>query len=130
VIFSDEIKINQFQFDGRAWCWARDGESQLQSYHVTQTVEHGDVAIFLWGCMTSCGMDCMYKIKGNMIQALFLSIEWYCFSPSHVIFQYDNDPKHIAKLITQWLSLQNYDVLTWPSQSPNLSPIEHVWALV
>jgi hypothetical protein len=24
-------------------------------------------------------------------------IEWYCFKPSRVIFQHDNDPKHIAK---------------------------------
>jgi hypothetical protein len=26
--------------------------------------------------------------------------------------------------------MQNFDVLTWPPQSPNLNPMEHVWALV
>ena len=47
-----------------------------------------------------------------------------------VIFQHDNDPKHIAKLVKQWLSMQNFDVLTWPPQRPYLNPMKHVWALV
>jgi hypothetical protein len=29
--FSDETKINQFPFDGYAWCWVRYGESQSSS---------------------------------------------------------------------------------------------------
>ena len=54
------------------------------------------------------------------------TIERYCFNPSHVIFQHDKDPKYIAKLTKQWLSMQNLDVLTWPPQSHDLNPIEHV----
>jgi hypothetical protein len=26
--------------------------------------------------------------------------------------------------------MQNFDALTWPCQSPDLNPMEHMWALV
>ena len=86
----------------------RDGDSQLHAHHVSRTVIHGGGAIFVLHCMTSCGMGYMCKIKGEMTQVLYLSIlqdggmktiEWYRFNPSRVIFQHDNNPKHIAKLL-------------------------------
>ena len=45
----DETKMNQLQSDDRAQCWVRDGESQLQAHHVSQTFKHGGGAIFVWG---------------------------------------------------------------------------------
>ena len=81
----------------------------------------------------------MCKIEDKTKQALYLSIlqdgvsrtiEWYWFNPSCVIFQHANDPKHIANLIKQWLSIQDFVVLTWPPQSHDLNPMEHGWALV
>ena len=71
------LKSIDFQFDGHVWCWVRDGESQLQVHHVSQIVKHGGGAIFVWGCMTSCGMDYMCKIEGKMAQALYLIILQY-----------------------------------------------------
>ena len=106
VIFSDETKIDRFHYDGRAWCWVRDGESQLQTHHVSQIVKHEGDAIFVWGFMTSHDMGYMCKIEGKMTHAMYLSIfqdgvmktiKWHCFNPSHVIFQHDNDPRHTTK---------------------------------
>ena len=73
-IFSDKNKINQYQSDGRVWYWVRDGESQFQAHHVCKAVKHGGGVIFVWGCMTSCGMGYMRKIEGKMTQATYLSI--------------------------------------------------------
>ena len=43
------------------------------------------------------------------------------------VFQQDNAPVHTA-LVTEWFEQQNIQVDEHPPYSPDLNPIEHVWA--
>jgi hypothetical protein len=46
---------------------------------------------------------------------------------NNVTFQQDNVRPPVARVVRDYLTQQNVDLLPWPAVSPDLSPIEHIW---
>ena len=46
---------------------------------------------------------------------------------NNVTFQQDNAWPYVVRVVRDYLTQQNVDLLPWPAVSPDLSPIKHVW---
>lgn len=47
-----------------------------------------------------------------------------------LIYMQDNAPCHKADVVTQFFEDEGIEVLHWPAKSPDLNPIEIIWATI
>ncbi len=85
-------------------------------------------------CFSAKGTGRLHRIEGRMDGAMYRKILANNLLPSvrvlkmgrGWVFQHDNDPKHTARATKEWLRKKHFKVLEWPSQSPELNPIENL----
>lgn len=126
-----------FNSDGRTMIW-RTANSEYKLKNLKGTVKHGGDSVMIWGYMAVNGVGDLVFIDGIMNKMSYLNILKNHLKSSSLsdklqlennyYVQHDNDPKHTAYIVKQWVLYNTLHVLATPPQSPDVNPIEHLWA--
>lgn len=137
VMFSDETIISRIGSYGRKFYYKRPGDKNLRPHHVKKTKQGGGGKMMIWGCITCYGPGdaCWFQDKVDAVtyvdvlkDYVFGSRDYHSMDPTNFVFQQDNARIHTAKITMDYIKKSNIPVMIWPVNSPDLNPIETVWA--
>ena len=108
-------------------------ESQCQC--LKPTVKHGGGSIMVWGCVSGAGMGKLKRLEGKVDAEVYYRILRHQMEPTmklqvgrqSFVYMQDNAYVHTAKKNLQFLERNNYDLLDYPPQPPDLNPLENIW---
>lgn len=133
VIYSDESRFDVCVGDYRK----RVIREKTEAFHkdcLKRTVKFPQ-GIMVWGCMSAKGLGTLHFIEGTVNAAKYQDILEHSLLPSAAklhpsgdfIFQQDGASCHTAKSTKKWMGEHDIKVLSHPSSSPDLNPIETLW---
>lgn len=133
IIFSDE-KTFSTDVSWRSKVY-RPFNARYDPAYVKTTSRSGRITNNYWGAIGREGpVTEIIRIEGSFNSHRYKQILRANISPIMQqydpprIFMQDNCPVHTAGEIMAWFSRQNFELLSWPAYSPDLNPIENVWA--
>jgi transposase len=137
IMFSHETTISRIGSYGRKFYRRRPGNTRPESNPTRKTKQGGGGKMMIWGCMTYNGLGDACRLQQGLDSQLYVKVlqdyliasrNYRGLNPAKFIFQQDNAKVHTANIVKEYFHKYKIAVMDWPVNSPDLNPIESLWA--